>query len=169
VPGSGTGSNGDFYVDTTAHAVYGPKTAGAWGSATSLIGPTGSTGSTGSTGTTGTTGATGPAGSPLPRVASTASSSTPTPNADTTDLYVLTALAAAAAFAAPSGSPADGQGLLVRIKDNATARALTWNAIYRPVGVALPTTTVISKTMYIGFKYNSLDTKWDCIASVLEA
>ena len=42
-PAGATGSNGDFFVDTTAHAIYGPKTAGAWGSPTSLIGPAGAT------------------------------------------------------------------------------------------------------------------------------
>jgi microcystin-dependent protein len=41
-PSSGLGANGDFYIDNTAHAIYGPKTAGAWGSSTSLIGPAGS-------------------------------------------------------------------------------------------------------------------------------
>jgi len=70
-PASGLGVNGDFYIDTTANAVYGPKAAGAWGSATSIIGPTGSAGATGATGSqgiqgiqgvTGTTGATGAAG-----------------------------------------------------------------------------------------------------------
>lgn len=53
VPSSGTGNNGDFYLDNTAHAIYGPKSGGVWGSATSIIGPTGTTGSTGSTGATG--------------------------------------------------------------------------------------------------------------------
>jgi integrin beta 8 len=37
-PGAGVGANGDFYIDTTAHAIYGPKAAGAWGSPTSLVG-----------------------------------------------------------------------------------------------------------------------------------
>lgn len=110
------------------------------------------------------TGATGASGSPLPRVATTASSATPTPNADTTDQYQLTAQAAAAAFAAPTGTPAAGQKLLIRVKDNGTARALTWNAVYRAgADVSLPTTTVSSKTMYIGFIYNLTDTKWDLV------
>ncbi|MDB4349046.1 hypothetical protein OAA64_01845 [bacterium] len=44
-PGSGLGSNGDFYIDTTNEDIYGPKTGGnTWGSATSLIGSTGPTG-----------------------------------------------------------------------------------------------------------------------------
>lgn len=61
-PSGGTGVNGDFYIDTTAHTVYGPKTGGVWGSATSLVGPTGSAGSAGATGPTGPTGATGSTG-----------------------------------------------------------------------------------------------------------
>ena len=40
-PSSGLGTNGDFYIDTTADAIYGPKTGGSWGGATSLIGATG--------------------------------------------------------------------------------------------------------------------------------
>lgn len=43
-PASGTGNNGDFYVDTTAKAIYGPKTSGTWGSPTSLVGPQGPSG-----------------------------------------------------------------------------------------------------------------------------
>jgi hypothetical protein len=46
-PGAGLGVNGDFYIDTTAHSIYGPKAAGAWGSSTSLVGPTGSNGTNG--------------------------------------------------------------------------------------------------------------------------
>jgi hypothetical protein len=173
VPSSGLGVDGDFYIRTTTSEIYGPKTAGAWGSPVSLVGPqgpqgtagaAGAAGATGPTGPTGATGPTGPAGSPLPRVASTTSSATPTPNADTTDMYILTAQAAAAAFAAPTGSPVQGQQLMIRIKDDGTARALTWNAIFRVIGVTLPATTVISKTLYIGAKYNSTDTKWDVLA-----
>lgn len=97
-----------------------------------------------------------------PVVSTTASSATPTPNADTDDMYTVTALAAAAAFGAPTGTPTQGQRLLIRVKDNGTARGLTFNAIYRAgTTVALPTTTTISKTMYILFIYNSTDTKWD--------
>jgi hypothetical protein len=42
-PSGTTGSNGDFFLDTTAHAIYGPKTGGGWGSPTSLVGPAGAT------------------------------------------------------------------------------------------------------------------------------
>lgn len=103
------------------------------------------------------------------RVTSTASSATPTPDVSTTDQYNLTALAAAAAFGIPTGTPTDGQKLIIRIKDNGTARALTWNAIYREVGASLPSTTVISKTTYVGCIYNTADTKWDVVAAVTQA
>ena len=43
-PSSGLGVDGDFYIDTAADTIYGPKTAGAWGSATSIVGPAGATG-----------------------------------------------------------------------------------------------------------------------------
>jgi hypothetical protein len=104
-----------------------------------------------------------------PRVGTTASSATPTPDADAHDIYTVTALAEAAAFAAPSGTPTNGQVLIIRIKDNGTARALSFNAIYRAIGATLPTTTVISKTMYLGMIYNSADTKWDVLSVIEEA
>jgi len=96
-----------------------------------------------------------------------ASSATPTPDINTDDVFTVTALAVAATFGAPTGTPVNGQKLIIRIKDDGTARSLAWNAIYRAGSdVALPTTTVISKTMYLGFIYNSTDTKWDLVAFV---
>lgn len=95
----------------------------------------------------------------------TASSATPTPtgNAERNELYI-TALAAAAELQAPSGTPINGNILVVRIKDNGTARALTYNAIYRGIVDTLPSTTTLSKTIYMGFKYNSADSKWDMLS-----
>jgi hypothetical protein len=40
-PSNATGNNNDFYIDTTASRIYGPKYSGAWGSGTSLIGVSG--------------------------------------------------------------------------------------------------------------------------------
>jgi hypothetical protein len=40
-PAAGTGVDGNFYIDTTAHFLYGPKAAGAWPAGTSLVGPQG--------------------------------------------------------------------------------------------------------------------------------
>jgi hypothetical protein len=44
VPSSGLGVDGEFYIDTDADTIYGPKTAGSWGSPTSLVGPPGAPG-----------------------------------------------------------------------------------------------------------------------------
>jgi len=103
------------------------------------------------------------------RTQTDASSATPTPASETCDIYTLTALAAAAVFAAPTGTPVNGQALMIRIKDNGTARTLGWNSVYRAVGVTLPTTTVISKTLYVGCVYNSADSKWDVVGVCQEA
>ena len=63
-------------------------------------------------------------------VNSITSSTTPSPVITTVrNLYIVTALAAAAEFAVPTGTPTQGMGLILRIKDNGTARALTWNAL----------------------------------------
>lgn len=55
-PGTGIGDLGDFYIDTTNHFLYGPKTSGGWGSYFGLVGPTGATGATGAAGTNGVDG-----------------------------------------------------------------------------------------------------------------
>ena len=101
------------------------------------------------------------------RVASIASASTITPTGDTADQYNVTALAVPATVAAPSGTPTDGQKLIIRIKDDGTARALTWttsSGAYRAIGLTLPPTTVINKNVYIGCIYNSTDIFWDVVA-----
>ena len=54
-PSAPTGSNGDFYIDTSVWQIYGPKTGGAWGSGTSLIGAAGAAGTNGADGVDGRT------------------------------------------------------------------------------------------------------------------
>lgn len=103
-----------------------------------------------------------------PRVGTVADSATITPTGDTVDMYTVTALAQAATIAAPSGTPVNGQKLLLRLLDNGTARALTWNSIYVSRGATLPTTTTLSKYTYVGLIYNSTASKWDCVAVVTE-
>ena len=102
-----------------------------------------------------------------PRSVDIASAATITPTGDTADQYEVTALATPATIAAPSGTPTDGQKLILRIKDNGTARALTWtttSGAYRSVGVALPPTTILGKVVYIGCVWNAQDTFWDVLA-----
>lgn len=101
------------------------------------------------------------------KVTTTASTATLTP---TTQIQVITAQAAALTLAAPSiANAVNGTSLLVRIKDNGTSRSIGYNAIYRAVGVTLPTATTASKVTYLGFVYNSDENKWDAIAVGREA
>jgi len=94
-----------------------------------------------------------------------ASSATPTPTGNRLlNTFTITALAEAATFAAPSGTPRNCNRLIVRIKDDGSARALDWNSIYRALEFELPTTTVVGKVLYLGFMYNSQGSKWDLLA-----
>jgi hypothetical protein len=83
-------------------------------------------------------------------------------------IHTITALAAANTFGVPtiaSGSLDNNYKLMIRIKDNGTARGLSWNAIFRASSdLALPTTTILGKTLYLGFNYNIVDTKWDLVS-----
>jgi hypothetical protein len=105
-------------------------------------------------------------------VAAGATTGTLTPNGDTTDLFVAEGLTGSITLAAPSGTPVDGQKLLIRLTDNGTARGITWTTSsggYRAIGITLPTTTVLSKTTYVGCVYNSASVFWDAVATVTEA
>lgn len=88
---------------------------------------------------------------------------------DTCEEFVITAQAGALKFNNPSGTPTPGQSIVIRIKDNGTARALTWDTQYRALGTPLPSTTVLSKTLYLAFFWNTTDTKVDLVGSAQEA
>jgi len=110
-----------------------------------------------------------------PKVSSAANVTSPLAwNSTSFDEYAITALANALTINADANaSPADGQRIMFRFKDNGTARALTWTTgatnAFRAVGVTLPTTTVASKLVYIGCIYNSADSRWDAVAVSQEA
>lgn len=103
-----------------------------------------------------------------PRVQAVTSASTVTPSADNDDEVVITAQGAALTLANWSGTPVQGQAIIIRIKDDGTARAITFDTLYRAVGAYLPTTTVIGKTVYIACIYNSTDTKIDVVSVAQE-
>lgn len=85
---------------------------------------------------------------------------TVTPNVDD-DLVIVSAQAGLLTIANPAGAESDGQGFVLRIRDNGTARALTWEAAYRPVGGTLPATTTAGQWLYLPAAYNAADDKWD--------
>ena len=94
-------------------------------------------------------------------------------SSDSYDEQCFTALANALTINADAGTPTDGQKTIFRFKDNGTAQALTWTTgsskSFRAIGVTLPITTVINKTLYVGCIYNITDSRWDAVAVAQEA
>lgn len=88
------------------------------------------------------------------------------------DMYAITGLSTALTINADAGTPVNGKKVTFRIKDNGTARALTWTTgtanSFRTIGTVLPTTTIVSKTLYVGCIYNSADSRWDVVGIAQE-
>ncbi len=101
-----------------------------------------------------------------PRVVTTTQSATPTINTDNGDIFNITGLAqAVTSFTTNlSGTPTAYQNLIICITDNGTARALSWGASFEASTVALPTTTVISTLLMVGFRWNTVTSKFRCVA-----
>lgn len=101
-----------------------------------------------------------------PRTGTTTSSATPTINTDNVDFYSLTAQAAdITSFTTNlSGTPVEGQTLWIAITGTA-ARAITWGSSFEASTVALPTTTVTTNRLDVGFVWNTVTSKWRCVAS----
>jgi hypothetical protein len=103
-------------------------------------------------------------------VQSVASAATVTPVA-TNKLVKITAQAVGLTLAVPTGTIADGQDLMIRIKDSGSAQTIAWTSGtggYRAIGITLPTTTTAGKTTYVGLIYNSDDSRWDAIGVTTE-
>jgi hypothetical protein len=103
-----------------------------------------------------------------PRVQTVASSATVTA-VSTNDIVTITAQAVGLTLANPTGAFVEGQSLIIRIKDNGTARTIAYGTNFRAIGVTAPTTTTANKTTYIGCIYNSTDTKFDIVGTCTEA
>lgn len=99
------------------------------------------------------------------RAPSITQSATPTINTDVTDVAHITALAQAITSMTTnlSGTPVQGDTLRIDITDNGTARAITWGSSFEASTIALPTTTVVSTRLDIGFVWNTVTTKWRCV------
>ncbi len=88
-------------------------------------------------------------------------------NADTTDLFTVTAQAVAVTtISNPTGTPAEGQMIMLRVKDNGSNRALTWSGSQWRASsdLALPSTTTGGKTMYLAFIWNADSATWDLLS-----
>ena len=102
-----------------------------------------------------------------PRVTTITSNATLSPSADNDDIYAVSALGiSVTTINAPSGTPVDGQKLIIRVISDSSIRTISgWNAIYRfSTAFPAPTSTVASSTHTWGFMYNTTAAKWDCLA-----
>lgn len=100
-------------------------------------------------------------------VATSAATITPDQNANQ---WCVNAQAVSLSIVNPTpANMMDGQAIIFRIKDNGTAKSISWDTYYRGIGLTLPTTTVAGKTTYIGAKWNTGATKVDVIAIAQEA
>ena len=105
-------------------------------------------------------------------VAASGTSGTLSPNSDTTDIFNAFGLTGAVTFNVPTGTPVDGQRLVLRLRDSGSDQGLTWTTTsggYRVIGTTLPSTTTASKLLYVGCIYNSTDSFWDVVAVTTEA
>ena len=96
----------------------------------------------------------------------TTSSATPTINTDNVEFYSLTAQAVdITSFTTNlSGTPTENQTLWIAITGTA-ARAITWGTSFEASTVALPTTTVTTNRLDVGFVWNTVTLKWRCVSS----
>ena len=99
-----------------------------------------------------------------PRVGTTTSSATPTINTDSYDAYIITAQTAnITSFTTNlSGTPTNGQKLWISITGTA-ARTIAWGASFEASTIALPTTTVTTARLDVGFVWNAATSKWRCV------
>lgn len=100
------------------------------------------------------------------RIVVTTQAAAPAINTDSGDIFEITGLAQAITSFTTNltGTPSDGDYLMIQITDNGTARAITWGASFTATTVALPTTTVLSTLLRVGFQWNGLTSKWNCVA-----
>ena len=68
-----------------------------------------------------------------------------------------------------TGTPANFDQLRFRIKDDGTARAITWGAKFASRGATLPPTTVAGKVINVRFEWNSVTSTWDCLNVTTES
>lgn len=100
------------------------------------------------------------------RVVTHADLATVTPDADTTDIVLVPALSQGVTIANPTGTPVDGQQLMVRMK-SASTQTVSWGNKFRAsTDVALLTDTVSgAKWNRAIFEWNAADSKWDALAT----
>lgn len=108
-----------------------------------------------------------PAATYAPQLVSMADGTSFTPTADTADIntHINTQEIGVLTANSPSGTPSDGQKLIIRIKTT-NVQTYSWDSMYRFSASSGTVTTSSGSdlTDYIGLMYNSTDSKWDVVS-----
>lgn len=101
------------------------------------------------------------------RVITAADATSITPNTDNTDItYQLnTQGSGTLTINADAGTPTNGQSWILKIKST-NVQTYSWNSMF--VGgsdASLPTVTTASKIDNLGFIYDTVNSKWECVAA----
>lgn len=102
------------------------------------------------------------------RVVTTMDDATAVIDVAVTDVYELSAVANNTTFST-TGTPSDGQKLLIRFKDAGVAKDLTWDGIFVAIGVTAPVITVAGKWHYVFATYNTGAGKFHILATGVQA
>lgn len=102
-----------------------------------------------------------------PRILTITSSATPTINTDSYDCVTITAQAAAITSMTTNrtGTINNFQQLEIRIKDDGTARAITWGADFSSGIATLPTTTILGKTLVVYLEGDTVTGDFMCMST----
>ena len=100
------------------------------------------------------------------RVVAVSPTTTPTINTDVTDVAYITSLATGiTSFTTNlSGTPVNGDTLIVDLTDNGTSQTIAWGSSFESSGnIALPTSTATGTKLTTGLRWNVATSKWTCI------
>ncbi len=100
------------------------------------------------------------------QTASITTSAEPAIDTDSVDQFFITALDTnITSFTTNlTGTPTDCQKLIITITDDGTPRNIAWGSGFEDSTMILPIITVASTRMDIGFLWNSVTSKWRCVA-----
>jgi hypothetical protein len=104
-----------------------------------------------------------------PRTSVTTSATTLIPNIDSYNVYELNAQTTALSISNPSGTPNDGDVIIIKIQ-GAAAQTIAYGTAYADVsGLGFLTTTIAGKWHYIGIQYTASATVWHIISVTTQA
>lgn len=99
------------------------------------------------------------------RIVAITSASTITPDVSLYDEYHLSSLSETLFVANFTGTPSDGASFIIRVTADGNTRSISFDSNYRAsADLPFPTEVIADKTLYVGLKYNAMESKYDLLA-----